>query len=446
MCTKKYKKTKKKQKKNNTKWKYWWSFICLLVISDGFEFKIKTGRERTEWRNEGRNKKGIMKEGRIMNEIKINRGTDTFEVDGWISYDFQKDGNWVTWTSREGWLSSRRRNIHIRTINGNRGNVKQTIRLYHWNVGNGWWTSKLNEISALLIQKDPDILVLSEANLKTEVPREQQEFEGYETVLPSTMMTQGYARLVILVKEGIIFEKMENCMDDGAAVVWIRVTIRGNRKINIGGVYRDHKLLLQPLPNMSGDPQLQKLRWNKVIKGWTRAARGNNCIMIGDTNLDFCKWDQPEPIILNLVNEVKQEIETLGFAQMIGSPTRAWPGQPVSLVDHIWVNNPGGILTTSNEVRGPWDHNLIGAVIRTKNRTEQEHEINKRNRKNFNLERYREKIKNIDWTEFYGCNEINLANSIFEEKIGNILEEEAPLKFVQIRRKKPKLDLRRIKK
>ena len=208
-----------------------------------------------------------------------------------------------------------------------------------------------------------------------------------------------------------------------------------NRKINIGGAYRDHKLLLQPQPNQTGDVQLQRMRWKKILDGWKKSARNANCILIGDTNLDFCKWDLPEPRILNMVNDVKNEMETRGFVQMIQNVTRSWPGQPESLVDQLWSNNPGCILTTSNEVRGPWDHNLIGAVIRTRNREEQEHEVYKRCRKNFNLTRYIEKMKNIDWQEFLECKDINLLNSYFEEKVGSILEEEAPLKYFQIRRK-----------
>ena len=81
------------------------------------------------------------------------------------------------------------------------------------------------------------------------------------------MRSQGYARVVVLVKEGINFEILEDNMDEGAAVVWIRVTVKGNRKINIGGAYRDHKLLLQPQPNLTGDMQLQRMRWKKIL-GW----------------------------------------------------------------------------------------------------------------------------------------------------------------------------------
>ena len=391
--------------------------------------------ERKVYRKNGDSRKKMMEQGHIENGLKSEIGTRTYETDGRTVHTFKLDGSWTVWSSKEGWMTGRRRNKKVRALNGNIGNIKQNLRIYHWNIGNGWWSSKVDEVSALLIEKDPDILVLTEANLKGDIPKEESLFEGYETVLPRTMLTQGYARIVTLVKEGINYEIMNECMDESVAVIWIRVTLKGNRKMNIGGVYRDHKLLMQTQPNMTGDLQLQRLRWKKVIWGWKKAAKDSSCLLIGDTNLDYCKWDTPEPRVLNMVNDVKTEIETTGFVQLIGSVTRSWPGQPDTLIDQIWVNNPGSVLTTSNEVRGPWDHNLVGAVVRTKNREEQEHEVQKRNRKNFNLESYLRKMKNIDWTDFLKCKDVNILNDMFERKVGDILNSEAPMKFYQTRKK-----------
>ena len=79
---------------------------------------------------------------KILSKIKLDKGTDTFELDGQTSYTFPQDGRWDTWTSGERWLSNKRRNSLARAKNGNIAKTKQTIRLYHWNIGNGWWDSK----------------------------------------------------------------------------------------------------------------------------------------------------------------------------------------------------------------------------------------------------------------------------------------------------------------
>ena len=54
--------------------------------------------------------------------------------------------------------------------------------------------------------------------------------------------------------------------------------------------------------------------------------------------------------------------------------------------------------------------------------------------KNVCLNRYKLKIQNIDWREFYNSNDINIINDIFVQKVGDILEQEAPLKNYQNRK------------
>ena len=54
-------------------------------------------------------------------------------------------------------------NNTVRSTNGNR--VNSTLRILHWNAGSRLWTNKLIEIETLLLDKKPDILIISEANI-----------------------------------------------------------------------------------------------------------------------------------------------------------------------------------------------------------------------------------------------------------------------------------------
>ena len=47
-------------------------------------------------------------------------------------------------------------------------------------------------------------------------------------------------------------------------------------------------------------------------------------MIIGDVNLDFQRWEDPEQGLENMVNLVKDEITTKGFCQVIRGPTRFW--------------------------------------------------------------------------------------------------------------------------
>ena len=57
---------------------------------------------------------------------------------------------------------------------GTGGGIKQTLKVSHWNAGPGWWQSKIIEVEALLLDTSPDLLFVSEANLKANTPQEQK--------------------------------------------------------------------------------------------------------------------------------------------------------------------------------------------------------------------------------------------------------------------------------
>ena len=72
-------------------------------------------------------------------------------------------------------------------------------------------------------------------------------------------------------------------------------------------------------------------------------------------------------------------------------------------------------------------------VLRTKNIIDTSHESQRRTWRHFDPIRFRQKIKNVDWSQLYASNDINVINDIFEREVGDILETEAPMKFTQRR-------------
>ena len=55
--------------------------------------------------------------------------------------------------------------------------------------------------------------------------------------------------------------------------------------------------------------------------------------------------------------------------------------------------------------------------------------------KNFNEREYIDRVKNIDWSDLYATENVDEAVFKFTEKLGNILDELAPVKLVQPRSK-----------
>ena len=91
--------------------------------------------------------------------------------------------------------------------------------------------------------------------------------------------------------------------------------------------------------------------------------------------------------------------------------------QPDSLVDQLWTNSPGLIVSHFNKVRSFSDHNIIGAYIRTKDRKENSHESEMRIRKNFDPEIYKTMIGRIDWKDYFLTENVDKLNDFLVSKI-----------------------------
>ena len=133
------------------------------------------------------------------------------------------------------------------------GGVKSTLKLMHWNAGHSCWETKRIEVEALILETKPDMLFISEANLRYETPACQKDIQGYYIVTPNTEISMGYSRIILLVREGVQLTILNNCMDDNIPAIWVKLTSKGKKPLTIGGIYREFHHLLQPLPNLTDD-------------------------------------------------------------------------------------------------------------------------------------------------------------------------------------------------
>ena len=275
--------------------------------------------------------------------------------------------------------------------------------------------------------------MISEVNIFCEDHDYEINIQGYTIIQPKSIIFLGYSRIAVLVREGVQVETMDQLMDDEIASVWLKVSGRGLKTLHIGAVYRQHKLLRQDLPNMSGEPALQNARWRKFVTQCVTAARNNDCIIMGDTNLDYNKWEQPEQEAAEMVEMVKLDLETLGFHQYVNEDTRFWSNQTSSLIDQCWTASPLRLISCRNIVRGSSDHNIIEMVVRIRGKPSHPGEIVSRSRKNMDANTFKEKIAAINWDTMYSMEDLNTANSFFESEILSILDQLAPMKVSQVR-------------
>ena len=197
-------------------------------------------------------------------------------------------------------------------------------------------------------------------------------------------------------------------------------------KMTVGGVYREHQLLYQPRPNPTLPEEAQIDRWLLLLESWKLAGRKSMCTVLGDMNLDYLRWENPDQAHAIMVDTTKDEIESEGFTQVIRGRTRQWRGQ---------ANTPNRLISTINEDRAISDHNYTSFLLRTKGKVDTGQDTQRRIWKHFDPETFREKIRQIDWSDFYNCENIDLLNDFFVEKVNSVLDTIAPMKNCQWRKK-----------
>ena len=88
-------------------------------------------------------------------------------------------------------------------------------------------------------------------------------------------------------------------------------------KIHIGGIYSEHRLLLQPDGVDTSSEQAQNTRWEQFVSSWELAGNRTNCFLTVDMNLDYLKSASPDSEHTVMTNMIKKRIETSGFIQMV---------------------------------------------------------------------------------------------------------------------------------
>ena len=310
-------------------------------------------------------------------------------------------------------ISNHVRNKMIKMKNSN---GRKALTITHWNMGSTFWVNQIDEIKLLISEKQPDLAIFTEANIFKSDKDYELHVSDYSLLLPNTMDRIGNCRVAILVKDGVDVQVLNKYMEDHIASIWLKISSKGNKKIHLGAIYREHQWIRQNGPHTTKDLGEQFNRWNDFIKQWVAASRHAETVVIGDFNLNFNKWRQPDQDHLSMTELIKNNIETLSFSQIIRGDTRFWPNTTSSLIDHCWTDCPDRILRSKNSVRSYSDHNLLEFQLRISGKNNRPKEILIRDRSNMCLDRFKQNISEIDWTELLLMDNVDLAYHFLESK------------------------------
>ena len=112
--------------------------------------------------------------------------------------------------------------------------------------------NKIHELEALVLDRKLDIFIIIEANIFNSDEDHELHIPGYILELPKTLNMVGNCRIAALVREGVTIQILDNLMEEHIANIWMKKSSRGRKTVHLGAIYREHRWLRQPEPNLSG--------------------------------------------------------------------------------------------------------------------------------------------------------------------------------------------------
>ena len=336
-------------------------------------------------------------------------------------------------TSTIQWYCSNKiRNKLVKSSNGNIDRKAANLKIMSWNLGPRLWINKVQDICHLLEDFSPDVAIISEANLYIYDEPHLTFIDNYDINTTNDYTAHGLSRLVVLTKKDLKFQILRNSMEDDIATIWLKFPRRGKKPFFLGAVYREHKLLNRPGqgPNLSGNFQLERLR--KIVTQWENIQKeGGFTLVTGDMNIDYIQWDNLEYEHHDMVEAIRDNIETLGFAQLVKGPTRFWVNSRPSLIDHAWTNDTEAVTSCRNIFRPVADHNAVETIIKLKGKNKSKTEILKRKWTKLDIETFKLELNLVNWDQIYEIENVDLAYNFMEENLRRILDNQIPVTKIQ---------------
>ena len=356
---------------------------------------------------------------------------------------FQLRVNWGAGNEIKRTLRVADSNFYARYTNGNRTN--RGIKLCHWNAGNAHLRNKMNSIESVVSRYSPQILGISEANLLKKHDLSEVQIEDYELVTSLTMDNANleYSRVIVYKHSSIISRVRKDLMSNKFSSIWLECGLPRKRKFLVCNLYREWQYLGQGGDKSSREIQQQLSRWIIFIDQFERALNtGMEVYCMGDVNLDFLTWTKtdlnPEHRTVQLkqlIVELFDRVLSRGVKQCVTAPTRSWPGQADSGIDHFYTNAPNKISAVQVSFEGASDHRLIHTVRFSTKIKSQVRYVEKRSYKNFDENKFREDFNKTSWWTLYNCTDVNQAVEIFTTNLTSLLDKHAPVRRFQTRKK-----------
>ena len=330
-------------------------------------------------------------------------------------------------------------NFLAKYVNGNR-----TKGIYNAHLNIRSLNNKINEVKNLIKQHKPNILGLSECELRKVdniYDEKKLKIPGYALLFPKSWSSQGFARVVVYVKDSLEYEQLHDLENEQVQSVWLRGGYKNGKKIYFCHGYREHT------NSLGGSLSSQRSSLEMFLAQWEAAAEyhspaeNNEVHVCCDMNLDCLneRWLQSDYNLVTLSRLVQNCCNMNNFNQLVKEPTRIQCNSiqnttSISCIDHIYTNVKHRCSPVTITPCGTSDHDMISYTRYSKEPHSPPRTIRKRSYKHFVEEKYLEDLAKVKWDDILCCTDLDMATDLLTRKLKYVLNVHAPWVIFQQRK------------
>ena len=256
--------------------------------------------------------------------------------------------------------------MHI--LNGNIAYSKdyKKIKIAHFNKGNYNFANRVSEIQIVLKKFNPDILCVSEANVKSNFKCYVNQFPEFYFELNKMHNTIGLSRNIMMVSKKLCYKRRYDLEQDLTCTIWIEIKTSQKK-----GICRSEKK--------------QAERYGGLLQCWENAlTETRDTIVLMDDNIDSSinakhnKMFKIAKLYQMLQNHINSNLLTCHNSNF----TRYVPHQPPSpCLDHVYSNCPQNFFNVTSDMTIFSDHVVICVTYKSNFKLYQPKFFNVRNHK-----------------------------------------------------------------
>ena len=243
------------------------------------------------------------------------------------------------------------------------------------------------------------------------------------------------SQVIVYTHKDLVAKLRPDLMSSSYSPIWLEVGLPSHKKFLVCQSYREWQYL-----NQRGDkssttiPQQLERKWQAAL------STGMEVHCLGDMNLNHCNWTDPDLPSSNQSQTLRELISALftrivlhGVAQLVSGPTRHFPGQVSTGLEHYYSNTPNKLSTVQKHHCGGSDHILISATRYSRSIKSSPKYIRKRCYKNFNPDLFVHRVGELGFMDVYLSEDVDEAFGLLSSHISTILDDMAPMRRIQIR-------------